>query len=228
MADLCEGGNEPPGSLKATRVITLRNESPGVPLPPVPVLTRWGSRLQACIYLHERLSNVKKVIGMFDKNDAAFIGVVQLIRCDPSIEQQCHYIVSFNSANRGNNTILAPMSLYTVLAMLQQGAGGTTQDELNYALHAQPTSTKEGLKSIIQNLTRSHLPVLLEFANKLFVKSGLIISPDFKNVSVEDFKSGIEVLDFSQAEAAAQIKNSWVAEYTHQRIPDIIPSRKFM
>ncbi|XP_069676920.1 serine protease inhibitor 42Dd-like [Periplaneta americana] len=131
---------------------------------------------------------------------------------------------SFNSTNRGNNTILSPLSLYTVLAMLQQGAGGTTQDELNYALHAQPTSTKEGLKSLIQNLTRSHLPVLLEFANKLFVKSGLIISPDFKNVSVEDFKSGIEVLDFSQAEAAAQIINSWVAEYTHQRIPDIIPS----
>lgn len=133
---------------------------------------------------------------------------------------------SFNSASRQNNAILSPLSLYTVLAMVQQGAGGTTQNELNQVLHAQSTSTKEGFKSLIQDLKRSRPTVELQFANKLFLKSGLNILPDFKNVSVEDFQSDIEAVDFSQAEAAAQTINSWVSENTHQRIRDLITSDK--
>lgn len=48
--------------LKApSRILLFKDMLPDVPLPPEPVLTRWGTWVEAAIYYAEHLSDVKKV-----------------------------------------------------------------------------------------------------------------------------------------------------------------------
>ncbi|KAJ4436780.1 hypothetical protein ANN_16912 [Periplaneta americana] len=72
MAGLCEGGNEPSGSLKAI------------------FLKRWGSWLEACnnYYYAHHLQSVKKVVQSFDTDDAAAIQIRQELLNDRTIEKE--------------------------------------------------------------------------------------------------------------------------------------------
>ncbi|XP_069676855.1 leukocyte elastase inhibitor-like isoform X1 [Periplaneta americana] len=129
---------------------------------------------------------------------------------------------SFNSGNRASNTIISPLSLYTVLAITQQGAGGNTENEVTQVLHAQPAETRVGFRDLINNIKDTHNDIQIEFSNKLFIATGFNILPEFKNMTVEDFKSDIESVDFTQPEAAARTINDWVSQSTHQRIQQLV------
>ncbi|XP_069676902.1 leukocyte elastase inhibitor-like isoform X2 [Periplaneta americana] len=129
---------------------------------------------------------------------------------------------SFNSGNRASNTIISPLSLYTVLAITQQGAGGNTENEVTQVLHAQPAETRVGFRDLINNIKGTHNDTEIEFSNKLFIANGFNILPEFKNMTVEVFKSDIESVDFTQPEAAARSINNWVSQSTHQRIQQLV------
>ncbi|KAJ4430101.1 hypothetical protein ANN_22311 [Periplaneta americana] len=71
MAGLCEDGNESTSSLKAIcnadknsikhttmSVLLLQTIAPGIPLPPQPVLTRWGTWLNSVNYYAEHYSKI--------------------------------------------------------------------------------------------------------------------------------------------------------------------------
>ncbi|XP_069676793.1 serpin B3-like [Periplaneta americana] len=129
---------------------------------------------------------------------------------------------SFNSGNRASNTVLSPLSLYTVLAIIQQGAGGNTENEVTQVLHAQPTETRVGFKELMKFIKRAHNYIQIDIASKLFVADGVSILPEFKNMTVEVFKSDIETVDFNQPEAAARTINDWVSQSTQQRIQQLV------
>lgn len=59
--------------LKApTRTALFKEMCPGVPLPPEPVVTRWGTWLQAASYYARYFDNVRNVINVLpDQTDAA-------------------------------------------------------------------------------------------------------------------------------------------------------------
>ncbi|KAJ4431220.1 hypothetical protein ANN_19817 [Periplaneta americana] len=129
---------------------------------------------------------------------------------------------SFNSGNRASNTVLSPLSLYTVLAMIQQGAGGNTENEVSQVLHAQPAETRVGFKELMKFIKRAHHYIQIDIASKLFVADGVSILPEFKNMTVEVFKSDIETVDFNQPEEAARTINDWVSQSTQQRIQQLV------
>lgn len=43
------------------RIRIFRNNAANIPLPPSPVLTRWGTWLQAAVYYHDNLHTIKEV-----------------------------------------------------------------------------------------------------------------------------------------------------------------------
>lgn len=55
------------------RVEIFKTIAPGIPLPPEPVLTRWGTWINEANYYCEHLSDIKKVILELDKNDSVAI-----------------------------------------------------------------------------------------------------------------------------------------------------------
>ncbi|XP_069676804.1 serpin B4-like isoform X1 [Periplaneta americana] len=128
----------------------------------------------------------------------------------------------FSSEKRQKNTVVSPLSLSTVLSMVQQGSGGNTLKELDQVLHAQPKSTREGFKDLIQELSGDLEDIKLEIANKLYVRTGFDILKSFVNIVKKDFRSDIEDLNFSDAASAADTINSWVSENTHHKIQSLV------
>ena len=51
----------------------FKNEAPNIPLPSQPILTRWGTWLDAANYYCENYEIIKNIINKLDENDASSI-----------------------------------------------------------------------------------------------------------------------------------------------------------
>lgn len=51
------------------RIQTFRDEAPGLPLPPSPEITRWGTWLTAASYYCTHFETIKRVVESFDERD---------------------------------------------------------------------------------------------------------------------------------------------------------------
>lgn len=81
--------------LKApTRRDTFRETLPGIPLPPEPVVTRWGTWLEAVKYYDTHFEDLKRVICSFDSNESAAIHKVQNLLQLQSLRDDIRYINS--------------------------------------------------------------------------------------------------------------------------------------
>lgn len=79
--------------LKApSRVLLFKTEAPGVPLPPEPVLTRWGSWIEATSYYCQYFKQVQNVMEHFDSNDALSIIESQALLNEISMEPNLTFI----------------------------------------------------------------------------------------------------------------------------------------
>lgn len=85
--------------LKApSRVQIFRSIAPNIPLPPEPILTRWGTWINAAIYYCEHFSLIKRVIIELDEDDAISIKKVQDLIKDSNLECNLTYMKSNFSA----------------------------------------------------------------------------------------------------------------------------------
>ncbi|KAJ9580241.1 hypothetical protein L9F63_004114 [Diploptera punctata] len=130
----------------------------------------------------------------------------------------------FSQSNVQQNTVLSPVSLYDVTALLQQGSGGNSLEELTKVLHADAPTTRKRYADLIRSIKADHSETQLEFANKVYIENGFPIQESFRSVAVQDFQAGIENIEFKQAQQAADDINDWVSENTHGRIKDLVKS----
>lgn len=72
----------------------FKSIAPSVALPPKPVITRWGTWLNACIYYSENFQTVKSIVNNFDAEDAASIKIAQNAFSSDKIEGNLAFIKS--------------------------------------------------------------------------------------------------------------------------------------
>ncbi|KAJ9585040.1 hypothetical protein L9F63_020614 [Diploptera punctata] len=123
--------------------------------------------------------------------------------------------------NKTGNAVVSPVSVYTLLAILQQGAGGNTQQEVNNVVHAQPEITKLAYKTLTTRYKGSFPRQDLEFATRAFADATFQLKSDFKQTLINDFLSDIDTVDFNSSENAAAHINNWVSQATKQLIPKL-------
>lgn len=84
--------------LKApSRIAAFRELAPGVPLPPQPVLTRWGTWLSAAMYYSEHFRTVKAVLEKLP-DDAISVTAAREMFSNAQVEMDLAYInANFNS-----------------------------------------------------------------------------------------------------------------------------------
>ncbi|KAJ4451821.1 hypothetical protein ANN_03295 [Periplaneta americana] len=120
------------------------------------------------------------------------------------------------------NVIISPVSVSTLLALIQQGALNNSRRQLSQVLFSGPRQLKEGYRKLIPDLLKAGENGTLEFANGAFFMEGFEILQEFKKVLSEDFVSHLETVNFSESKEAANTINSWVAKHTHNRIKTLI------
>ncbi|PSN45078.1 hypothetical protein C0J52_05068 [Blattella germanica] len=92
------------------------------------------------------------------------------------------------------NVVFSPLSIYSLLVVLQQGSNGTARDELNKVLHATPEVTREALRNITNDIEQSDSVSSLRFMWKSRIKGNHNFNPEFHQVLKKGikprFKSG--------------------------------------
>ena len=76
------------------RVQIFKNEAPNLNLPPEPVITRWGTWINASNYYCENLGIIRKIIEKLDADDAISIKEAQKYVSKDGIERDLAYIKS--------------------------------------------------------------------------------------------------------------------------------------
>jgi serpin B len=147
-------------------------------------------------------------------------------------------------ATSDENLCLSPYSIQSALAMTFAGADGETRNEMARVLHF---SNKENeihasfsaLQGALQDTAKKSAaaveqtkkfggpsePITLSIANRLFAQNGYDFRKSFRTLVQKYYGAPFEPLDFRKdaGGATGQI-NKWVADQTHDRIRDLIPS----
>jgi len=72
----------------------FKSEAPGIKLPSEPVITRWGSWIEAAIYYCEHFRTIRHVVSCLVENDADSIKKAKLCIVKSGLEADLAYIKS--------------------------------------------------------------------------------------------------------------------------------------
>lgn len=120
------------------------------------------------------------------------------------------------------NVIISPLSISTLLAILQQGARNNSNLQLEEVLHTSQDEAREGYGNIVQSLKMRKSKSSLEFGNSVFLNSDFELLPKYKEILRQSFLANIEPTNFKRTQDAAKQINRWVSQVTKNRIPDLI------
>lgn len=110
------------------------------------------------------------------------------------------------------------------MALLSQAADGNTFEEIKSELHLsvdKPTAANQ-FHEFYSSLQRGAGNTTFSIANQVFVQQGHALNKHFQEVAVQNFKSGIESVNFASRSEAAQTINEFVAAKTNDKIQNLI------
>lgn len=118
--------------------------------------------------------------------------------------------------------IVSPFAVATAIALLSQATDGNTFKEIKEALYLSDN------KSAIANEFQEHNELLrsgagnasLLVVNQIYVSKDFQINGNFQELAVNNFRSGVQLVDFSKSEAAGII-NRFIEENTNEKIKDL-------
>ncbi|QZZ23453.1 serpin family protein [Leptothermofonsia sichuanensis E412] len=128
--------------------------------------------------------------------------------------------------NQNKNVFVSPSSVAIALAMVYNGANGTTQAaiakalELNGITLAELNQANADLQVLLQNPDPK---VQLAIANSLWARQDVPLKPDFLQRNQQFYGAEINNLNFNDPQAI-KIINGWVKENTRGKIEEIVDS----
>ncbi|XP_021026678.1 serpin B4-like isoform X3 [Mus caroli] len=141
-----------------------------------------------------------------------------------------------------NNIFYSPISMMTALAMLQLGAKGNTEKQIEKVLQFNATTKKtteksshchvsdeenvhEQFQKLMTQLNKSNDAYDLKAANSIYGAKGFPFVQTFLEDIKEYYQANVESLDFEHAAEESEKKiNSWVESQTNGKIKDLFPS----
>lgn len=128
--------------------------------------------------------------------------------------------------NQNQNVFVSPSSVAIALAMVYNGANGTTKAaiakalELNGITLAELNKANADLQALLQNPDPK---VQLAIANSLWARQDVPLKPDFLQRNQQFYGAEINNLNFNDPQAI-RIINGWVKENTRGKIEEIVDS----
>ncbi|MDR1557501.1 MAG: serpin family protein [Tannerellaceae bacterium] len=125
---------------------------------------------------------------------------------------------------QGKNLLLSPLSASLALAMLNNGAAGQTQQEIQETLGYGNITRDEMngyFRKMLEAIREADTEVAFETANSIWIRKDFPVLETFKDVNREYYEAEVRNEDFSNPQTVGLI-NNWCADKTHDKIPDII------
>jgi serpin B len=134
------------------------------------------------------------------------------------------------------NLVLSPYSLYQALSMLYAGAAGETASEMRQAMRLpwEDSRVHRLVNALNQQLLisagtgdKDGQVFDLRIPNALWADKNGTYEPAFLDTLSQNYDSGMKILNFNDASAAADAINAWVAEQTEQKITQLAEPAMF-
>lgn len=122
------------------------------------------------------------------------------------------------------NIVISPFSIQMCMALAYAGAQGDTADEIANALKYNTNSASEVAQAFQVVSDQYRKSELLKIANKIYIKEGRRVKPEYAAIVQNKYQAQIESINFLEKEAAAQTINSWVSNATAGKINKLISS----
>ena len=124
-------------------------------------------------------------------------------------------------AQKEGNLFCSPLSIYTVLQMVQDGAQGETRNEMVSVLHR--AEGGGGILGTLDSLRKADTNFELHIANAIWAQNGFSCLPAYRATLTNDYHCDFFNVDFMNAGAASQSINDWVSKATSGKIADLFP-----
>lgn len=121
------------------------------------------------------------------------------------------------------------MSVSSALALLSQASSGNTLEQLRQGLHIgnEKSSVANQFLEHHDALMKNAGEATLSIANQIYIQQGHQLNKNFEEVAVSKFKSGVESLNFAEADKSADTINHFVSEQTNGKIHHLVKPDQF-
>jgi serpin B len=124
------------------------------------------------------------------------------------------------------NIFFSPFSISSALAITYEGAHGTTADEIRsvFFFPANKITMREGYATENAAINSGDTGYTLNTANALWADKTDVLLPTYSVIAEKYYGANTTNLDFvNQPEASRKTINTWVADQTNDKIPDLLP-----
>ena len=138
------------------------------------------------------------------------------------------------SAPGAGNAVVSPYSVAAALGMTAYGAKGAAAEALAKVLGGDPAAVAAQLTAVDEavaaavaagkgNKDRGTVDILVEAANRLFPQSGLPVRQEYLDAIAAGYAASVQTVDYkSDPDGVRVLMNKWVADRTHQLIPELL------
>ena len=171
-------------------------------------------------YMGEPLKNVRKDISLTDDEK-------QLVESNNGFALNL-----FRKARGEDNCIISPLSITFALGMMNNGAAGQTQQEINEVLgfgEAGADAINQFCRKLLTEAPTLDETTAAEIANTVFVNSGkdYHLQQGFIDKANEFYDAEPMELDFFDKQNTIGIINQWANDHTHGMIPEVLNEQTF-
>lgn len=134
------------------------------------------------------------------------------------------------SLQNGQNFIMSPITVWSALAVIAEGAAGNTRNQINNVLrlsYRNQESTQTGFRNITQWLQVNTKTVKLAKINAIFVNKERLLEKDFIETAKNYYQTEVIPLDFNETVQSANRLNAFISNFTHGKIPNLVDPSYF-
>jgi len=127
----------------------------------------------------------------------------------------------------GQNSVMSPFSISTVMAMLVPGCKGSTLSQIKEGMKFK--DEKElltGYSEILPALGTNE-NFTLETANSAFVMTNYQMIPEYQDTIRKFFHISLQSTNFGDSAASSRLINDWVKDFTKEKIKELFPPSSF-
>lgn len=184
-----------------------------------------GSMLGACsssVSIEE--AGEPKYVNMYQEVKPVRLTAEQTVFANDNNGFTLNFFQSLNGKMKNRSIVCSPLSITYVLSMVNDGATGTTEQELEQTLGFHKggiQAVNDYCKNLIDNLPHVDEKVQLNIANAIFVNDKYQLKKQFQQDMASYYDAKAEALDFSSPSTLDRI-NGWCDEKTRGMIPTIL------
>ena len=184
-----------------------------------------GSFVAACSS-SETIEDVggPKYVNMYQEVKPVQLTAEQTVFANDNNGFTLNFFQSLNGKMKNQSIVCSPLSITYVLSMVNDGATGTTEQELEQTLGFHKggiQAVNDYCKNLIDNLPHVDEKVQLNIANAIFVNDKYQLKKLFQQDMANYYDAKAEALDFSSPLTLDRI-NGWCDEKTRGMIPNIL------